>query len=180
MKSKSYTYGEFKKENVQKAVLALENINIERKIEKSKSLQFMTARCVKARGNYIKRSESQDILKAFRVGDWRIGIKELKKPGLPTKCPFGCQTLFDLPHFMFWCPQLDVVRRETGISDFFHVYNSASYEDNDIIRRFLWASDDDPDEVRKHGQTVIRMRNSWYKAAVSKKINLNVRIIKLL
>ena len=156
--------------------MAIENINIERQLPTHAPLQFMTSNTAKSRGPYIKRSENQDILKAFRVGDWRFGIKELKTSKLAAKCPFCCHEELSLPYFMFWCPQLDVTRKETEIYSFFLKHHSESYSDKDIIRRYLWAENDDPLIVKKHGQSIIRMQNNWYEAAILHKRNLNVRI----
>ena len=80
IKSKSYTYGVFQHKRVKEYVMMMENISIEREMKGHDSLQFMTSHKIKSRGPYIKRLRFQDILKVFRVGDWRLGIKELKQP----------------------------------------------------------------------------------------------------
>ena len=175
IKDKTFTRGEFGHKRVKDSVMALENLKIDREMKDHKSLQFMTTQKVKPRGRYLRRFESQDILKAFRVGDWRLGIKELERPGIPTKCPFGCHALLDLPHFLFWCSQLDAIRKESGIFDFFCKSRMNSNEETDIVKKFLWAMDDDPAVVKSHGSALIKMRNSWYQNAISKNINLNVR-----
>ena len=76
---------------------------------------------------------------------------------------------------MFWCPQLDATRKETGLFDFFSRYHSKGYEDKDIVTKYLWAMNDDPIVVKDHGSVLIKMRNKWYREAESKGINLNVR-----
>ena len=91
------------------------------------------------------------------------------------KCPFGCKTDLTIPHFLFWCPVLGSKRSETGISKFFHTHCINSYEEDDIVRQYLWAMDDDPLVVKEHGEAIIKMRNMWYKLAKERNINLNVR-----
>ena len=175
IKSKSFTYGEFNPERVKEAVRRLENISIYRELEQCKSLQFMTSHAIKPRGPYIRRSRFQDILKAFRVGDWRLGIKELGNQETLSECPFGCKSTFDVPHFMFWCPQLNDTRKQTGLLDFHSTYKVNGYEDKDIVRRYLWALNDDPLVVKEHGSALIRMRNNWFRKAEELKVNLNVK-----
>ena len=114
-------------------------------------------------------------MKAFRVGDWRLGIKELKQAERVVKCPFGCETELTVPHFLLWCPDLNSKRNKTKISEFYQIYHEKSYEDDDIVRQYLWAMDDDPMVVKEHGEALINMRNMWYKLAKEKKLNLNVK-----
>ena len=40
--------------------------------------------------------------------------------------------------------------------------------ETDTIIKYLYALDDNPSVVKKHGSALIRMRNSWYE--VSRKI----------
>ena len=116
------------------------------------------------------------IMKAFRIGDWRLGIKELKVPGLTKTCPFGCQATFDLPHFLLWCPMLDCTRKETGIFDFFMSHRMKwDLDDKEIVKQFLYAMNDDLLVVKRHGNALIRMRNQWYRLANRHGIKLNVR-----
>lgn len=145
VKDKTRTHGVFDKSKVKKIVNAYENLFIYRDIKNYKSLKYMTSMSMKPRGTYLRRTRSQDILKAFRIGDCRLGIKELGVKDEVTMCPFGCKTQLDLPHFMFWCPVLKETRKEIGILDFHCSYKSKlEATDEDILIQFLWAMNDDP------------------------------------
>ena len=177
IKDKSCTRGKFGLGEVKQSVLSLENLNIEREIQNFSSLKYMTSKSLKPRGQYLRKSKTQNIIKAFRVGDWRIGVRELSRKGLVKDCPFGCQSKFDLAHFLFWCPLLDRVRKETGLYEF---YNTSRMKwemtDTDIIVKFLWAMNDDPMVVKHHGNILVTLRNKWYKLAKAHGISLGVTI----
>ena len=89
IKDKTNTRGKLRVGDVKQSVLSYENLKIEREMPHYPSLMYMTSKSLKPRGQYLKRSTPQNIIKAFRVGDWRIGVRELTSDGLRGKCPFG-------------------------------------------------------------------------------------------
>ena len=93
------------------------------------------------------------------------------------KCPFGCHAIFDLPHFMFWCPLLDRVRKETGIYEY-HNTSRIKWDltDSEVIINYLWAMNDDPAVVKNRGNSLIQLRNKWYKLAIKHRISLGINI----
>ena len=145
IKDRSRTRGIVSPKKVKSVVVAYENLFIHREIPKFASLKYMTSMSLKQKGLYLRRTRSQDILKAFRVGDCRLGIKELKVDDKVVMCPFNCKVKLDLPHFMFRCPKLERTRQEVGILDFLNtVGKRAELTDKDILVQFLWAMNDDP------------------------------------
>ena len=116
-------------------------------------------------------------MKSFQVGDWRLGIKELRKNDTNPLCPFGCQTELNIPHFLFWCPVLYKSRKDTGILDFHHSHKlQFAMDDDHIVVRYLWANSDDPLVMKTHGKTLIKLRNTWYRLAQEHGVHLNVRM----
>ena len=109
------------------------------------------------------------------MGDWRIGVRELSRDGLVKNCPFGCHSKFDLAHFLFWCPLLDRVRKETGMYEFYNTSRMKwNMTDTEIIVNFLWAMNDDPVVVKNHGNILVTLRNKWYRLATARGIALGV------
>ena len=177
IKDRSNTRGKFGLREVKQSMIAVENLNIEREIKHHTSLKYMTSKALKPRGHYLKTSTAQNIIKAFRVGDWRIGVRELSRDGQVRNCPFGCHALFDLPHFLFWCPLLDDVRKSTGLYEYFNTTRMKwNLSETEIVIDFLWAMNDDPAIVKHRGNTLVKMRNKWFKLAIANGQALGVNV----
>ena len=165
------------KNAVKECVSRAENSYILKELPKHESLLYLPANSLCRTKYRPLRTVEQSILSTCRIGDWRIGVKELvttedKRP----PCPMCNSINFTFPHFLLWCTALDKIRRECGLYSYI-IKNSflSDQSERETIQMFLDAEGNEPKIVKRHGGALIKMRNAWYKLAKQKNYNLNVR-----
>ena len=106
------------------------------------------------------RTVEQSVLSSFRVGDWRIGLKERMNKSILPPCPMCSSISLTLPHFLIWCPVLDKVRRISGVHAFM-VENHflKGFSEQEAIKLYLDAKGNEMKTVRERGKAIILMRN---------------------
>lgn len=122
------------------------------------------------------RSVEQSILSCFRIGDWRIGLKEMMDKTIVPPCAMCNSISLSLPHFLLWCPVLDSVRRASGL--YAYIVENLFFKqlsEEEVIKLYLDAKGNEKTSVKERGHALASMRNEWYRVAMRKGINLNVR-----
>ena len=176
LKYETDTWGISSKTKIKESCAVLENNYILRELPKHESLKYLPINSLCRSTFRPKSSVEQSIISSFRVGDTRIGFKELMQGEIMPSCPMCTARTLSLSHFMLWCPALDDIRRECGI--YCYMVEKHFFEGNSetkTVQLYLDAEGNKPETVKVRGKALVMMRNNWYRIAKRKNIELNVR-----